>query len=259
MSQQQFVRELTNIERRVDMLPRPELSPDLISPYLALPGLRGFWPMSSFNENGNAYDMSEQNRTLTYNGNPTYNYDNVVPYIDLDGTGDYLSRADEAGLDILGTETYVAAAVRGLSWGGWLYPEETGTLEHILTKWGAPGQRAYRISLEANNTFTANISDDGTNYDTATSAVVAMNTWYFVVGRFDPSTEIDIFVNEVEVVQATARASIFNSNTSFEIGSRAAGSGPFQGWASLCFLCATYLSDAIISSLFQQTRAAFRV
>ncbi|NJO31403.1 MAG: hypothetical protein HC874_30490 [Richelia sp. SL_2_1] len=67
---------------------------------------------------GNVYDLSGQGRTLTYNGNPTFNYTGLVPYVSLDGTGDFLSRADETDLDILGTETIYNSAVRGLTLGG---------------------------------------------------------------------------------------------------------------------------------------------
>ena len=116
---QDLVKQLTLLQRRVDNQVVPEKSPDLISPFLALPGLVGFWPMSSVQRStGNAYDLSGQTRTLTYNGNPTYNINNdFAPYIRLDGTGDFLSRADETDLDILGTETIYASTVRGLTLG----------------------------------------------------------------------------------------------------------------------------------------------
>jgi len=132
----ELVKQINSTEQQMDALLESEISPDLISPLLALPGLRGFWPMSSFNEAGNAYDMSEQGRVMTYNGNPLYNYDGVVPYVALDGIGDFLSRADEAGLDIIGTETYVDGAVHGLTLGGWFYFDNAlGSNEKLIAKW----------------------------------------------------------------------------------------------------------------------------
>lgn len=228
------------------------------SAMLSLPGLRLFAPMSSFDENGDAFDLSGQGRTLSYNGNPTYNYDGLAPYIAFDGTGDYLSRATEAGLDILGTEAYVAAGVRGLTLGGWFYPEEIGTLEHIFSKWGAALQRSYRLALTVPNQFNFRISDDGTNFDSAISAAVSMNSWYFVVGRFDPAVEVSVWVNEVEAVQATVRAGVFNSNAALAIGAQPGGASPFQGRTSLCFLCAALHSDALVRALFAATRGLFR-
>lgn len=39
---------------------------NIVSMNLGYPGLRGYWPMSSFDENSSAYDLSGQNRTLTF-------------------------------------------------------------------------------------------------------------------------------------------------------------------------------------------------
>jgi hypothetical protein len=38
---------------------------NIVSMNLGYPGLRGYWTMSSFDENNNVYDKSEQGRTLT--------------------------------------------------------------------------------------------------------------------------------------------------------------------------------------------------
>ena len=54
------------------------------SMYQALTGLRGFWPMSALASGGNAFDLSANVRTLTYNGNPTYDFDSLAPYIRFD-------------------------------------------------------------------------------------------------------------------------------------------------------------------------------
>jgi len=254
------VQRVTMNERRIDDLIRPETVPDMISCFMALPMLRGFWPMAPIDSGGDCYDQSGHGHVLSYNGNPTYNYTtNLVPYIDLDGTGDYLTRTDEADLDITGTETYVDSAVRGLTWGLWCYPEETGTAEYIFSKFGAVGNYSYLLWIRTTDDFRANISDDGTNMDIATSAVVSMDAWYFVVGRFDPSNFVELYVNGTWYQGATARASVFNSNADLVIGAGSGGVSPFNGLATLAFLCAADLSDAIIDNLFQQTRGLFGV
>lgn len=38
---------------------------NIVSMNLGYPGLRGYWPMSSIDENEAVYDLSGQNRTLT--------------------------------------------------------------------------------------------------------------------------------------------------------------------------------------------------
>jgi hypothetical protein len=39
---------------------------NIVSMNLGYPGLRGYWSMSSIDENGNVYDLSNQGRTLTW-------------------------------------------------------------------------------------------------------------------------------------------------------------------------------------------------
>jgi hypothetical protein len=231
------------------------------SQFLALPGLRGFWPMSSIDESGNTYDLSNQGRTLTYNGNPTYNYAGLAPYIDFDGTGDFLSRADEAGLDITGTETYVASAVRGLTLGGWFQANQAGATDGLLSKWDTgANQRSYLVVHNATNNLEFNISTAGTAVSATaiSTGTMSVNAWFFSVARFVPSTSVAVYLNNVKTSSATAIASIFSSSASINIGAVNAAN-LLTGRASLCFLCAAALSDAIIGQLYQQSRALMGV
>jgi len=255
------MRETARTRRRVDDLVLPEMGIELIGPHLALPGLRAFYPMSAQGAGGQAIDVTIGNQ-LTYNGNPAYGYDDQVPYCRYDGTGDYHDIADAASgniFDILGTETIVQSAYRGLSVSAWIYPEETSTLEYILSKWGGAGNRAYVLFIDASDQINFAVSDDGTNFDTATSAAVTMSAWYHVVGRFRPSAFVDVFVNGVLVEQATARAAVANSATNFSIGAQAGGTLPYQGRVSLGAVCAMALSDELVRTLYEQTRGAFGV
>lgn len=232
--------------------------------FLGLPGLRGYWPMGAFDSSGNAIDQSGNARTLTYNGGapgPLYNYTTQGgPYIDLDGTGDYLSRADEAGLDILGTESYVATAVRGLTLGGWFYFDRLAADEHLLGKLGASGQFSYRIvKLVSGNVVRLAISGNGTAQSTVDTAAVSTAAWYFIVGKYTPSTEIAIYLNGTETTAtASIPASIFNSTAEFRIGQDNGGfSHLLDGRASNCFLCAMLLSDTAIDNIYQNTKASY--
>jgi len=246
---------------RLKTLESPRLN-SVINDFLLIPGLVGFWPMSSVQRStGNAYDVSGQGRVLSYNGNPTYNiHNNLAPYIDFDGTGDYLSRADETDLDILGTETIYAAAVRGLTLGAWLNPQVlpgAGRAD-IIAKWeDTTPDRSYRLSIDSTGAFQFLISDDGTNSDITMSAVQTVNSWYFVVGRFEPSAFVEVCVNGVWTQQATARASVNNGATAFTIGARSDGGREYEGYASLCFLSANALPDALIEYLYQRSKPLF--
>lgn len=232
----------------------------------ALPGLRGFWPMSAISSAGNAFDQSGNARTLTYNGNPTYDYDGLAPYIRFDGAGDYLSRTDEAGLDITGTETYVAAGHRGLTLGGWFRPEDNASADVLMCKYGAIGHYSYLLYARgdiANDPVLFYISDDGTNIDNVTSASgYTVNEWQFIAGRFndsDTGEEQAVWINDEKTTDTTAMASINNSASDFCIGASSTGGALYTGRASMCFLCAAALADATIWAIYQHTRALFKV
>ena len=236
------------------------------SMYQALTAERGFWPMSAVSAAGAACDQSGNGRTLAYNGNPAYDFDGLAPYIRFDGVGDFLSRADEAGLDITGTEAYIAAGHRGLTVGGWFRPEDATVDDSLMSKWGAAGQRSW--SLYTSGTVAGDpcgfiISDDGTAVSSVASTNgFTANEWCFVVGRFNDALigeELSIWVNDTQTTAATARNAIFNSNAAFYIGSDAGAGALFTGRASMCFLCAAALADATIWALYQHTRALFKV
>ena len=229
---------------------------------LDLPMLRGAW-VGSVASGGTWHDISGHGNHLTYNGNPQFAYDGIVPYYGLDGTGDYFSITDAASgndFDVLGTEAYVLATYRGLTVMGWFYPEETGTGEGLITKWGAAGSRAYYLFLDATDQFNMRFSDDGTNFDTAISSAVSMNAWYFVAGRVRPANFVDVYVGSTTglqlTAQATARASIWNTATDLNIGATNGGT-VFQGRVGYCAVCACALSTTIINVFYQMTKRYF--
>lgn len=258
--------QINKLSAELDRLRSFEWSPggiNFISPFLALPGLIGFWPMSSVQRStGLAYDLSGQARNLTYNGNPTYNYHNsIVPYIALDGVGDFMSRADETDLDVLGTETIYAAAVRGLTMGGWFYANAVATIQGFMMKWNATGnQRSYLLDVTAGGVANGIISTDGIASTTVASGAVSAATWHNIVLRFTPSTELAVFLDGIKTTNVAAiPATIFNSTAALEIGRFGDGTNLLTGRASLCFLSGMALSDTLIASLFSQMRTAFGV
>lgn len=224
--------------------------------FLGLPGLRGYWPMSAFDSSGNAIDQSGNGRTLTYNGNPTYNFTTQGgPYCDLDGTGDYFSRADEAGLDILGTEAYVATANAGLTLGGWFWADVLSGTQGLIAKTGSVTTAAYNLVFNSTAARMEAISA-GTGYS-ASSAALSTSTWYFIAGRFDPSTSVDVWVYTTKVSNTTSiPASLTNSDGPFQIGSY---SGTLNGRVGMCFLCTMVLSDTAIENIYEGTRAFYGI
>lgn len=234
----------------------------MVSQFLAIPGLRGLWCASSFDENGDVYDLSGQGRTLSYQGNPVFNYDNLVPTLELDGTGDYLSRTDEAGLDIIGDESYVSA--NGLTLGGWFYPTDWSSrnFQGLIGKYDPTGnQRAYLLfKTTTGPDVRFNVSNNGTATTVVPSSIGLPNEdeWHFIVGRYAPSTELAIWVDGTKDTNVTSiPATINNSNANFRIGDYDTAAQNFYGNWCLGFLSAVAVSDAIVEQLYEQSRVAF--
>jgi len=229
-------------------------APDLISSFLALPELRGFWPMSSVNESGNALDVSGQGRTLTNNAaTPRAIYNALVPYFDLNGTTQYLSRADEAGLDITGALTF----------GGWFWFDTAATsIEACLGKRNTGvDQLSYYLRRLASGTINFEISNNGVLpvENVSSAAAVGVATWVLLVARFIPSTEIAVFVNELKATFATGFGAIFSGTAPLAAGADNAGTSFFNGRLGPIFICADDLPDDLIRSLYARTRGAFDV
>lgn len=232
---------------------------NILASYMALPGLVGFWPMSSVQRStGNAYDLSGQGRTLTYNGNPAYTYHNgIVPYIDLDGTGDYLSRADETDLDITGAETIFTSGAAGVTMGGWFWLDSVSGSQGLITK-GDGGSNAGSSWALFYNTVPQFQVYNSTDAVTAAGAALSTGQWYFIAARFTPSTSVDIWINATQSTTVTAFASANSTAANFNVGALAAGS-VLDGRATLCFLCANAIGDDLVSSLYQTSRIIFSV
>ena len=221
-----------------------------LSTMLLLPELRGLWAFGSVNESGQVLDHSGQGRTLSNTGAVARAAAGLVPYAVFSGAN-YLSRADEAGLDITGALTF----------GGWFYATAIGVDQTVLSKWTfTTPQRAYRINILAGGQGNAYVSSDGTALTQVTStAVLAAQTWYFMAGRFTPSTELAVFLNDEKTTNTVGiPAAIFNSSAAFMIGGVNAAAS-LTGRAALCFACAAALSDAVVNNLYMQTRAIFGV
>ena len=73
-----------------------------------LPSARGIWPLGD-SGSGSASDISGRGRILADVGAVTYAIDNFMSYANLNGSTEYLWRADEGGFDIfcIGTATSI--------------------------------------------------------------------------------------------------------------------------------------------------------
>ncbi len=273
LDQQELVRKIVALERRVDNQVLPERTTAEIKAwaaafpiFMSLTGLRGFWPFSATNVGGDAMDQSIHGNYLTAAGDVYHAYDGLAPYVYYDGTGDYHYRADNAGLSITGTETYIKAGQRGLTTGGWFYPEDVATAQALISKWGASGNYSYILSFDgtvAGDPPEFTITDDGTNIDTVRSTVgLTASQWCFIAGRYndaDSGEELAIWKDSTKTTDTTARASIKDGNGPFNIASASSGSSLYTGRVSMAFICAAALSDDTIEKIYKRTKALFGV
>jgi hypothetical protein len=223
---------------------------DIIGSYLALPQLRGFWPMSSVDETLKVLDISGQGRILSFNAGYAYSlYNNIVPYVFLDGISQYLFRASEAGTSITGALTF----------GTWVF-FAANTAINFFGKLGAAGQYGYTNSYSG-GFLNAFVSSNGTLGPSVTSSIASpLNTFHFVATRYTPSTELAIFVDGVKTVNTTAiPAAIFASNAQFQVGASTANAQFLNGAMALPFLCAYAVPDAVIKRIYNLSRTMFGV
>lgn len=257
-----IVQEIEQLKKQIANL-QSEVNYSYMTNFLSLPGLRGFWPMSGNSSAGGANDLSGNGLTLTRGDVPLYTVTNSATYVSFDGTNDYLTRTDEAALDVLGTEGYMTPALRGLTCGGWFrITSLASAVTGLITKTDQSTQRSYELVVTATNLLQFRVSSDGAGTGLVGSGTLAASTgeWLFIVGRFDPSAEVGMIVNSTEYnTTSGVPSAVFGSTSPLNIGAYNNGSGPLTGFAAFCFLCVAYLPDEMVSSLYQSTRGLFRV
>lgn len=228
---------------------------NLVSNYLLLRNLRLFVPFTSVDENGDAYDLSGQGRVLNNNNAITYASTSIMTYANLvKASSQFFNRPDEAGLDITGQLTI----------GGWFWFNALGAQEGFVGKYNTNGvnQRVYLLYKTNVEAMRFIVSSNGTATTTVTSTVTGVNNnWYFMVGRYTPSTELAVWVNGTKTTNLVAiPASLSNQASSFWVGQDGSAGGSYLGGrAALVFLCATALEDCFINALFWHSAPWFGV
>lgn len=226
------------------------VTPEVREPFIDLPGLRGYWPMSAVDFLGNAKDHSAASSDLARSGAPTFGFDGNS-YVQMGVANDFLQGSTSAQ-SISGTETWIDPAIRGLTVGCWL---NLGTLpptdRGLVTRWYTPPNRSYALYLVSAGVCIFGVSSNGTLFQYAQSAGIATGQWTFLVGRFTPSTEVAVFVNGVKVTNTTSiPAATFTATATFEVGrTNANNANIVHGKIRDGFLCQTALTDVQIENL----------
>lgn len=252
-------RRVTRLEHLARRLTRYEPALDRLGAemglYLGLPGLVGLWPLNNYGASGNVYDLSGQARTLTKSGT-------VVPTVQepailyQDFQGGYFQRADEADLSITGNLTV----------GGWFWVDAIDTTSRgLIGKSNSTGnQRSYTLFKTNSDVLRFQVSSDGTATTLIDSATPPVDQWIFVVGRYQASTRLDLFLGAGPRLTVTTNttsipASLFDSTAPFEIGAVNNGANVWDGRARMCFLTRARVRDDHLNHLFQVGRGVMGI
>jgi hypothetical protein len=175
-------------------------------------------------------DHSGNNNLLTRTGNASQG--SFSPYSPagwsayFDGTGDYLSLADNSAFDSLGDFTIEA----------WVYfTSVTGTRVIVDKGWSNGSYGSYLLTLIGGpvNFYS---SSNGSNWDIANGVTVistpVVNTWYHIaITRL--GTSLKTFVNGAVVTNTTTNSNLTTNNASLlAIGADSVGTNPFMGYIS---------------------------
>lgn len=226
-------------------------------PFIHLPALRGYWPMSTVTRLGDAVDHSNVSTNLLPVGSPLFNFDGNA-YIQLGVGNDYLITTTP-DFSITGTEAWIASSLRGLTIGGWFWVDTSSGLDRgLITKDVVSPNRGYLLYWDSIDRPGFFASGDGTAGVGVLAPVQALNEWHFLVGRFTPGGEVAVFVNGNKTANTTSIPAAINVSTqNFEVGRYYNDNNRIiEGRARDVFICAAALSDETLSDLYQATRPA---
>lgn len=226
----------------------------LVGAYLALPGMRGFWPLSSVDASNNPQDVSGQARHLTNNATATLSVeDDLIPAVNLNGSTQYLSRASESGLTITGALTAMAwVKFNALGTPGVTNRPVMGKSPSTYSWW-------FGVAADVSGGMTFQISNTGTAVIALStpSGVIELGKWYFLAMRYTPSAELKGWVMDTEYTLTSGIPASIASNTgALEIG-RVLGNQYLNGAVCLPWLGGVNVPDKAIARIIDAGRGLF--
>ena len=143
----------------------------------------------------------------------------------FDGTGDYLSIADNASLEV-GSGDFTLE--------GWFYATALAGSDNLIVTKCSAAYAPYWVSYYGDNTIKFCASSSNTGWDVAnnvTFGAPTLNTWnHFAVSR--SGTAIRLFLNGVLGTTITTSAALTDHSSPFTVGSQFNGGNPFTGYIS---------------------------
>ena len=143
----------------------------------------------------------------------------------FDGTGDYLSVADNAAFD-LGTDNFTIQ--------GWVYLTSSAASQTFVAKGtGADSQASYHIVFDGTN-WDYYLSGNGSTWSIASGVLMGagqVNAWQHIALVRNGST-FTPYVNGVAGTTTTSATALFDSNKIFSIGADDPGNQRLTGYIS---------------------------
>ncbi len=241
---------LTNGSGKVDdtFLPATAANTQgVLSAFLMIPGLYGLWPISSYDSNKDVFDLSGQGRTLSStftSGGVSFLVDGIIPYVqrNVSTLVDRLFRATETEMDGLRT------------WGGWF--DASGQAQGMIGRWDS-GQQMMRLDRSISTTLRLQVSTDGSSEAANVTATHTDTGWQFIVGRYNPSTELALFYDGAWATNTSGiPASLFVSTSELAFGLTG---GSMNGHHAIQFASKVAVPDVIIESIYANSRGFFGV
>lgn len=236
----------------------------VFSAFLNIPGLAAFYTGNmSQNSAGTPkvwdYGPNEMHLSFTGFGSNCAGGE-LAPFINFNDTRSAYY-ADASPFDISGNESYLASQLRGLTVGAWIRPNSSGEFQAWLTKCNGLNNAVnnYRLTNGSANKFVFSISNGSTSVGPTADTAFTVSNWYFVVGRFIPSTAIDILVNNIKTQYTTSVPStMVTNNEPFVLGGESNGSGGYQsyanGYVGCSFVSQAKVPDTYLTYLYETSR-----
>lgn len=225
--------------------------------------IRGMWPMNNSNTASDFEDVSVKANTLTGN-NITANGDSVSGVrgtaTDLNGTNEYLYRANDSDFDL----------TNAITLGSWIKTSTTGQNQVILLRVGstgascaAPGSVStnaiYELYIDSTNVIKIGVRDntDGTLQFLTGTKTVTDGQWHHVVGVIDKTSALlSIYIDgKLDSSTPLTETGTYTFDDGFYVGAYCDNTSTtslyFSGYLDESFITGTALNSTTILNMYQ--------
>jgi hypothetical protein len=174
-------------------------------------------------------------------------------YVNLDGTNDYITSGDIE--DTYGSFTAF----------GWVYFDTLTGFRSVISKWSdTGGQRSWMMVKEENTGVIQAFYDRSGTFSTTVSitgtGAVVINTWYQLAMSYDATNgNCVLYRNGVSIGTGTFGSSgnLFNSTSPLQLGAQGEPGRYLDGRYGQFLLYKRTLTDAQVTTIFDQTKTNY--